>query len=531
MTRLKSKCYILIGVAHTFSFSANLYTLHLMNSPPPPSNLPEFTVSELSARLRGDIEETYAHVRIRGELSKVMRAKSGHIYTTLKDENAVLDSVIWKGVAATLSISPDEGLEVVATGRLTTYPMQSKYQLVIERLELAGVGALLKMLEDRKKKLAAEGLFDPSRKVPLPFMPTVIGVVTSPTGAVIRDILHRLADRFPVRVLVWPTLVQGQQAAAQITAAINGFNGLDSTGGIPVPDVLIVARGGGSLEDLMPFNEETVVRAVAASRIPIITAVGHETDTTLVDFAADVRAPTPTGAAEMVVPVQRDLQLRILELHGRLQSAAVRGQEQAGLRLKELQGRLRHPRDTLRYKAQLLDHGGLRLGAAWRGALEGGHRQMGKVSGRLVHPKALIVLKQTQLQGAAARLNRTPPMLLQPRHDRLQALAALLNSYSYRKTLERGFVLVQNAASGQPITSVKGVQAGMGLHLQFADGVAHAVGGGGDGSLEGYRPPSSSTDNKTASFAAAAKPDDKTTQTAPKPQTDLFTKYSAIQIK
>ncbi|HSK41782.1 MAG TPA: exodeoxyribonuclease VII large subunit, partial [Arenibaculum sp.] len=279
------------------------------------SNLPEVTVGELSRRLKRTIEETFGYVRVRGEISQPKRHGSGHVYLRLKDEAAVIEAVCWKGTAARLSVRPEEGLEVVCTGRLTTYPGRSQYQLVIETMELAGEGALLKMLEERKRRLAAEGLFDPGRKKPLPFLPDVIGVVTSPTGAVIRDILHRLADRFPRHVLIWPVAVQGEAAASQVAAAIEGFNRLPEAGAGPVPrpDLLIVARGGGSLEDLMPFNEEVVVRAAAASRIPLISAVGHETDTTLIDYAADRRAPTPSAAAEMAVPVRVEILAQVMD--------------------------------------------------------------------------------------------------------------------------------------------------------------------------------------------------------------------------
>ncbi len=271
------------------------------------SNTPEYTVSELSNALKRTVEQAYDHVRVRGELGRVTVAKSGHVYLDMKDDKAVIDAVMWKGVAAHLNFRPEEGLEVIAEGRLSTFPGRSKYQMIIERMEPAGEGALMALLEARKKALAAEGLFSPDRKRALPFLPRVIGVVTSPTGAVIRDILHRLEDRFPTHVLLWPVLVQGDKAADQIAHAIEGFNAIEPGGPVPVPDVLIVARGGGSIEDLWCFNEERVVRAAAASRIPLISAVGHETDTTLIDYASDRRAPTPTGAPEIAVPVRREL--------------------------------------------------------------------------------------------------------------------------------------------------------------------------------------------------------------------------------
>ena len=274
----------------------------------PHGNTPELTVSELSGALKRTIEDAFGYVRLRGEISGYRGpVSSGHVYFALKDASAKIDAVIWKGVFARLRFRPEEGLEVIATGKISTFPGKSSYQIVIESLEPAGVGALMALLEERKRKLAAEGLFDPARKQLLPYIPEVVGVITSPTGAVIRDILHRLSDRFPRRVLVWPVRVQGETCAAEVAAAIRGFNAIAPGGAVPRPDVLIVARGGGSLEDLWGFNEEIVARAAAESDIPLISAVGHETDTTLIDFVADVRAPTPTAAAEMAVPVRGDL--------------------------------------------------------------------------------------------------------------------------------------------------------------------------------------------------------------------------------
>src|SRR5207245_1318133 len=291
----------------------------LTTAAPLRSNLPEYTVSELSAALKRSIEENFAVVRVRGEISGFKRHGSGHCYLSLKDSDAVIDAVCWRMTAMRLGLKPEDGMEVVCTGRLTTFPGRSKYQLVIDTIELAGVGALLKLLEERRTRLAAEGLFAAERKKKPPFLPEVIGIVTSPSGAVIRDILHRLSDRFPRRVLLWPVAVQGEGAAAQIAAAIEGFNRLPERGAVPRPQLIIVARGGGSLEDLMPFNEEIVVRAAASSAIPLISAVGHETDTTLIDHAADLRAPTPTAAAEIAVPVRLDL---VADLGGKTQRLA-----------------------------------------------------------------------------------------------------------------------------------------------------------------------------------------------------------------
>src|SRR5438132_6130553 len=325
-------------------------------------NIPEWTVSELSAALKKTVEDSYGFVRVRGEITGYRGPhSSGHNYFALKDEGAKIDAVIWKGAYGRIRFKPEEGLEVIATGRLTTYPGRSTYQIVIESLEPAGVGALMALLEERKKKLAAEGLFDEARKQLLPFLPAVIGVVTSPTGAVIRDILHRLADRFPRHVLLWPVLVQGEQAAGQIAAAIRGFNALPPDGPVPRPDLLIVARRGGSLEDLWAFNEEIVVRAAAASAIPLISAVGHETDTTLIDHASDRRAPTPTAAAEMAVPVRLDL---IAELGGRsarLSGSLARLFDQRRLHLAGLPRGLPDPQDLLGAAAQRLDDRAERL--------------------------------------------------------------------------------------------------------------------------------------------------------------------------
>src|SRR5690242_149079 len=292
------------------------------------NNVVEWTVSELSAALRRTVEDAYGYVRVRGEISGFKGASpSGHVYFRLKDDKAVLEAVVWKGTFGRMRVRPEEGLDVIVSGKLTTYPGSSKYQIVIDTLEPAGIGALMALLEERKKKLAAEGLFDEARKQLLPYLPEVIGVVTSPTGAVIRDILHRLEDRFPRRVLVWPVKVQGEGSAEQIARAIRGFNALPETGRIPRPDVLIVARGGGSLEDLWSFNEEIVVRAAAESMIPLISAVGHETDVTLIDFVADKRAPTPTAAAEMAVPVRAELFVEVAALARRTMLCWQRGHE------------------------------------------------------------------------------------------------------------------------------------------------------------------------------------------------------------
>src|SRR3954470_3227882 len=320
--------------SRTFMEDAPPAETGLLATESPGDNAPPFSVSELAMRLKRTVEDAFGFVRVRGEISGWKRAASGHCYLCLKDEKAVLDGVMWKATAAALPFRPEDGIEVVATGKLTTYPGRSRYQIVIERLELAGQGALMALLDKRRRGLAAEGLFDESRKNKLPFHPRVIGVVTSPTGAVIRDILHRLADRCPTHVVVWPVPVQGEGAAPQIAAAVRGFDALAPGGPVPRPDLVIVARGGGSIEDLWAFNEEKVVRAVAACSIPIISAVGHETDTTLSDFAADVRAPTPTAAAEIAVPVRGDLLGNLRELGFRIERCARRSAERSGEQLE-----------------------------------------------------------------------------------------------------------------------------------------------------------------------------------------------------
>jgi exodeoxyribonuclease VII large subunit len=319
------------------------------------SNAPEITVSELSASLKRTIEDAYGYVRVRGEISGYRGPhSSGHCYFCLKDESARIDAVVWKTAFARMKFKPEEGLEVIATGKLTTFAGKSSYQIVVDSIAPAGVGALMALLEERRRKLGAEGLFDAQRKRPIPFLPATVGVVTSPTGAVIRDILHRLGDRFPRRVIVWPVRVQGETSAAEVAAAIRGFNALPLNGPVPRPDVLIVARGGGSLEDLWGFNEEAVVRAAAESAIPLISAVGHETDTTLIDFAADVRAPTPTGAAEMAVPVRTELLAgvgacgsRMLGALGRLVSARRTELRSAARALPSAEALLATPRQRL----------------------------------------------------------------------------------------------------------------------------------------------------------------------------------------
>jgi exodeoxyribonuclease VII large subunit len=379
-------------------------TPSLFDTPRAGTNMPEFSVSELSNLVKKTVEEHFGLVRVRGEISECKAHTNGHVYLTLKEGTSILASVCWRGQVGKLAIKPAIGMEVVCTGRLTTYAGQSKYQLVIEGMALAGIGALLKLLEERKKKLAAEGLFDPARKRPLPYLPNVIGVVTSPTGAVIRDILHRLDERFPRRVLVWPVAVQGEGAAEQVAAAINGFNGLPECGPTPRPDILIVARGGGSVEDLMPFNEECVVRAVANSKIPVISAVGHETDTTLIDYASDLRAPTPTAAAEKAVPVRADLLAEVHDDGTRLFQAALRLMQDRRERLRLIERALGDPARVLEPLTQRLDEKAERFTLAWRSFYDRNHARMTQACGRLRHPRDVLNLATQRLANAEQRM-------------------------------------------------------------------------------------------------------------------------------
>jgi exodeoxyribonuclease VII large subunit len=440
------------------------------------SNLPEYSVAEISAALKRTLESEYGHVRVRGEISGFKRHTSGHLYMSLKDESAVLDAVCWRGTAGRLSIVPEDGLEVIATGRVTTYGARSKYQIVIEALEIAGEGALLKLLEDRRKKLAAEGLFDEDRKQPIPFLPDVIGVVTSPTGAVIRDILHRLADRFPRHVLLWPVAVQGEKAAEQIAAAIVGFNALEPGNAVPRPDLLIVGRGGGSLEDLWAFNEEIVVRAAAASRIPLISAVGHETDTTLIDFASDRRAPTPTAAAEMAVPVRAELLAQLLDDTRRMVASVGRGLEDRRVRLDGLARGLPEPVRLLEAAAQRLDDWTERLRNGAQNLLAGRTAALQRLSAGL-RPTALaseLAGAGERVAGLGERLRPATARLIERRAERLEGLGLRLDSVSYERVLERGFALVRDA-DDHPVADAASLAAGDPIALRFHDGEARAT--------------------------------------------------------
>jgi len=484
-----------------------------------PSNIHEFTVSEISGAVKRVIEGEFGRVRVRGEIGRVSRPSSGHLYFDLKDDRAVIAAVTWKGQAARLSTRPEEGVEVIATGRLTTFPGQSKYQLIVDDIEPAGAGALMVMLERRRKALAAEGLFDESRKRPLPYLPRVIGVVTSPSGAVIRDILHRLRDRFPTRVLIWPVAVQGEGCAPQVTAAIQGFNALPQVGAIPRPDLIIVARGGGSLEDLWGFNEEAVVRAAAESAIPLISAVGHETDTTLIDFAADRRAPTPTAAAEMAVPVRAELAARLAEIRARMMRAAQGGNQRRRQRLADLGRALGRPQALTAPARQRFDLFAERLEPALRGfvrarrdrlnalplslsalrarlrdrreALAGqGQRlplclarlqqrrgeRLNDLGGRLERARARMLADAARqvardrgrLEGLAARLSAAALRLLPPRREALERLDRLRQTLGYKETLRRGFAVVHGPAG--LLTSVSEAAQVPRFEIEFHDG-------------------------------------------------------------
>lgn len=446
----------------------------LFDPPRPGSNLPEWSVGELSKLLKKTVEDSFGLVRVRGEISECKRHSSGHVYLTLKDDTAILASVCWKGNVSKLAVQPAVGMEVVATGRLTTYMGQSKYQLVIDSMALAGIGALLKMLEERKKKLAAEGLFDANRKKPLPQLPRVVGVITSPTGAVIRDILHRLNDRFPRHVLLWPVAVQGEGAAQQVATAITGFNALPSDGPIPRPDVLIVARGGGSVEDLMAFNEENIVRAAAASKIPLISAVGHETDTTLIDYAADVRAPTPTAAAEMAVPVRDDLLATLATQTTRLENATRQIIRARRDRLNLLGQALGDPARVLEPLMQRLDERGERLTLATTNLLRNRTSKLAQWGGMLRHPRDVVRSGNDRLALMTTRITTAWREQSTRRQHRLEQMARSLAILSPKAVLGRGYTLIQSE-DGQLLTDAGSAPAQALIRLIFHDGERRGV--------------------------------------------------------
>ena len=486
-----------------------------------PSNSPEFTVSELSGAVKKVIEGEFGLVRVRGEVGRVSRPASGHLYFALKDDRASLDAVSWKGQVAKMQVRPEEGMEVIATGRMTTFPGQSKYQLIVDDVAPAGAGALMAMLEKRRTALAAEGLFDAARKQPIPYLPTVIGVVTSPSGAVIRDILHRLRDRFPRHVLIWPVAVQGQACAGDVAAAIRGFNAIDPGGPIPRPDLIIVARGGGSLEDLWGFNEEIVVRAAAASVIPLISAVGHETDTTLIDFAADLRAPTPTAAAELAVTVRLDLIAALDALIARKSRGLAQGLSQRGQRLRDMAralprletllasprqrydgavqrlagalgiaasrkaaafgavaGRLRPQilQDQIARRQQVLGAAGLRLHDRATRMAERNHASFDKWASRLPLALTRVIADagrktaegRSKLALLDARLHAAPGQRFAAMSQRLDALDRIRATLGPIETLKRGYAVVRG--DGAVVTTKAAAEKAGALELQFWDG-------------------------------------------------------------
>lgn len=450
-----------------------------MNSPS--GNIHEFTVSELAGSVKRTVEDAFGHVRVRGELGRVVVAKSGHVYFDIKDDRAVINSIAWKGTAARFRFKPEEGLEVIIEGRMSTYPGRSQYQLIVETMEPAGAGALMALLDERKKKLAAEGLFEASRKKPIPFLPRTIGVVTSPTGAVIRDILHRLEDRFPRHVILWPVLVQGDGAAEQVAAAIRGFNALPADGSVPRPEVLIVARGGGSIEDLWGFNEEVVVRAAAESEIPLISAVGHETDTTLIDYASDRRAPTPTGAAEMAVPVRAELKARTDTLGGRLVAALSRLIERRRTELRAAAGALPRPASLLELKRQRFDMIADRLGPALLNVTAEKRARLLVLDAGL-KPGALtrdIAQRADRLNDRGARLAPAMQRIVRDQRRTLDSWIARLSSLSHQSVLKRGFALVYDG-EGRIVRDGGSLAPGDAVDLEFADARRTARIEGGD---------------------------------------------------
>ena len=442
----------------------------LLANASPGDNAAPFSISEISALLKRTVEERFGFVRLRGELSGVKRAASGHLYCCLKDDGAAIDGVMWRTSVQRLAFLPEDGVEVIATGKITTFPGRSKYQIVIERMEIAGEGALLALLAKTRARLEAEGLFDPARKRPLPFLPRVIGVITSSSGAVIRDILHRLADRFPSRVIVWPVAVQGQGAGEQVAAALAGFSALAEGGAVPRPDIVIVARGGGSVEDLWAFNEEIVVRAIAASTIPVISAVGHETDTTLADFAADLRAPTPTAAAELAVPVREELLAQLAELGLRKRRCVLRPVALGRERLEARARRLPRPEALLAGSAQRLDGLHLRLAAALRQRAHLGQTRLERsAAGLRTQPlRARVASERQRLERAAPSPAQLARRFAQA-GERLAGAARLLAQLYPDQPLARGFARVVDGA-GHTLGSRAEAARRRSLLLKFRDG-------------------------------------------------------------
>ena len=490
-------------------------------------NMPEMTVTELSAALKRTVEDRFGLVRVRGEISGFRGPhSSGHCYFSIKDDRARLEAVIWKGNFGRLAGKLQEGLEVVATGKLTTFPGSSKYQIVVENVEPAGAGALMALLEERKRKLAAEGLFAEERKQLLPFLPMTIGVVTSPTGAVIRDVLHRISERFPLHVIVWPVRVQGETSGNEVAAAINGFNALTPGGAVARPDLIIVARGGGSIEDLWGFNDEAVVRAAAGSMIPLIAAVGHETDWTLIDLAADRRAPTPTGAAEIAVPVKAELEARLATLAARLGAGIRRSLEDARNELRAARRGLGTPEAILAQPRQRFDTAAARLMRGLELAVTRKRRAFAGVEGRLSRRAIELHLGTTRrtlkqldrrlalgfeatarnkrkdltrltarlsprtiervatsagerLATAERRLQNGFRLHLERARTRLDQGWRLIASLSHERVLERGFALIRDE-TGATITRAAAISPGQPIQVQMFDGTVQALARGGD---------------------------------------------------
>jgi exodeoxyribonuclease VII large subunit len=468
--------------------------MDLLDDPVDGVNSPEFSVTELSGAIKRVIEGEFSHVRIKGEVGRVSRPRSGHIYLDLKDDKSVINGVIWKGVAGRLQTQPEEGMEVVATGRVTTFGGQSKYQIVIEDIKPAGMGALMALLEKRKTMLSAEGLFEESRKRPLPYLPEVIGVVTSPSGAVIRDILHRLRDRFPRKVLIWPVAVQGAKCAPEVVRAIEGFNALKIGGAMPRPDLLIVARGGGSVEDLWGFNEEIVARAAADSQIPLISAVGHETDTTLIDFVSDKRAPTPTAAAELAVPVRIELMAWLDQQSARMTTSLSGGLQRRSQRLRDLSRALPRLETLLDGPRQRLDTTGARLGPALMSGVQRRKVRLSEAAGGL-RPAAMqrmignerrrldalsarmgpalercvsIDQRRQAVSAMAQRVADAGQQRVNAARNKIEAMDRLRLTLGYEATLSRGYAVVRG--DGDVVTTKKAAGKAQELEIQFADG-------------------------------------------------------------
>ena len=443
----------------------------LIDSPDQGKNAPEFSVSELSSVLKRMIEGEFSNVRIRGEVGRVSRPASGHLYFDLKDDKSVIASVTWRGQASKLATQPEEGLEVVATGKITTFAGQSRYQMIVSEMSVAGIGALMAQLEKRKKKLEAEGLFDKNIKKEIPYLPEIIGVITSPSGAVIRDILHRLSDRFPRKVLLWPVSVQGESCAPDVTAAINGFNKLTPGGAMPRPELIIVARGGGSIEDLWGFNEESVVRAAFESEIPLISAVGHETDTTLIDLASDLRAPTPTAAAEYAVPVRADLMGWLSSMEERRVRSLTSNLEIKRQRLKDLSRGLPTPADLVAMAAQRLDAVSDRLPRALSAVSNNKRTLLLQTSaglrGRLLQNK--LIDRTKEMNRFVKSIEANIRLIIQRNQSSLDGLERIRQTLGYEATLRRGYTVVRNK-DGKLITRLKEAGVNKELEIEFYDG-------------------------------------------------------------